>query len=88
MEHERSGWRRPALSFKVYRKIGDGRYQVGGLERAEETIAPGRAKAGCRVGEVTRANVVTARSGKVIRQCPKPGGVLAPATKVKLTLGT
>jgi beta-lactam-binding protein with PASTA domain len=44
-------------------------------------------KAGCGVGKVTRPAGVSAKSGKVVKQGPKPGKKLAPGTKVNVTLG-
>ncbi len=43
--------------------------------------------AGCKVGKVTRKDGVSAKSGKVVKQGPKPGKKLAPGTKVNVTLG-
>jgi hypothetical protein len=44
-------------------------------------------KARCKVGKVKRRDGVTAKSGKVVKQGPKPGKALAPGTKVNITLG-
>lgn len=44
-------------------------------------------KAGCKVGKVTKGAGVTVKSGKVIKQGPKPGKKLAPGTKINVTLG-
>jgi hypothetical protein len=44
-------------------------------------------KAGCKVGKVKRRNGVTAKTGKVVKQAPKPRKALAPGTKVNVTLG-
>jgi hypothetical protein len=44
-------------------------------------------KAGCKAGKVTREDGVTAKTGKVVGQSPKPGGKLKSGTKVKLILG-
>lgn len=44
-------------------------------------------KAGCKVGEVTKEKGVSAKTGHVVKQAPKPGKLLAPGAKVKLTLG-
>jgi hypothetical protein len=41
----------------------------------------------CTIGKVTKAKGVTARSGKVKAQSPKPGKVLAAGAKVNVTLG-
>ena len=42
--------------------------------------------AGCGSGKVTKRRGATAKRGKVARQAPKPGTVVAPGTKVKLTI--
>ena len=44
-------------------------------------------KVGCSVGKVRRRNGVTAKTGKVVKQRPKPGRVLPPRTKVNVKLG-
>jgi hypothetical protein len=44
-------------------------------------------KANCKLGKVTKRNGATAKTGKVTKQSPKPGKVLAPGSKVKVTLG-
>jgi hypothetical protein len=44
-------------------------------------------KAGCKVGKVTKRDGATAKSGKVVKQGPKPRKVLAPGTKINITLG-
>ena len=44
-------------------------------------------KAGCRVGRVRRRGGVTFRTGRVVRQRPRPGAVLAQGRTVRLTLG-
>jgi hypothetical protein len=41
-------------------------------------------RADCKVGTITRRH---GKRGKVIKQSPKPGKVLAPGTKVNLTVG-
>jgi len=43
-------------------------------------------KALCKVGKVKKIEGATAKTGKVVKQRPKPGKVLAPGAKVKLTL--
>lgn len=45
------------------------------------------AKAHCALGKVTKKKGVTARTGKVVKQSPKPGTVLASGAEVKVTLG-
>lgn len=44
-------------------------------------------KASCKLGKVTRHKGVTSKTGKVVKQSPKPGKQLAPGSKVKVTLG-
>lgn len=41
----------------------------------------------CRVGKVRKLEGATARTGRVVRQNPKPGVVVAPGTSVGVTLG-
>jgi hypothetical protein len=43
-------------------------------------------KAGCKVGKVKRRADVSAKTGKVVKQGPKPRKVLAPGAKVNFTL--
>lgn len=45
-------------------------------------------KRGCGVGKVKMRGDATAKTGKVVKQNPKPGRLLAPGTKVKLVLAT
>ena len=40
----------------------------------------------CRVGKLTKRRGATAKTGKIVKQVPKPGTVAAPGTKVKLTI--
>jgi hypothetical protein len=44
-------------------------------------------RAGCKVARVKRRAGVTAKTGAVVRQAPKPGRTLAPGSKVNITLG-
>jgi hypothetical protein len=44
-------------------------------------------KADCRIGKVKKRGGATARAGKVVKQSPKPGKLLPPGTKIKVTLG-
>lgn len=44
-------------------------------------------KANCKLGKVTKLDGATAKTGKVTKQGPKPGKILAPGSKVKVTLG-
>lgn len=43
-------------------------------------------KAGCKIGTVTKKDGATSNSGKVEKQGPKAGKILAPGTKVNVTL--
>jgi hypothetical protein len=43
-------------------------------------------KADCGIGKVKKLGDATAKSGKVVKQNPKPGKILAPGTKIKVTL--
>lgn len=43
-------------------------------------------KGDCKVGKVKKLHGATAKSGKVTKQGPKPGKILAPGSKVKITL--
>jgi hypothetical protein len=43
--------------------------------------------ANCRLGSVTKEKSVTAATGKVVKQGPKPGKVLAAGAKVRVKLG-
>jgi PASTA domain/IPT/TIG domain len=43
-------------------------------------------KAGCKLGKAKKLHGATAKTGKVVKQNPKPGKILAPGTKVKVTL--
>lgn len=45
-------------------------------------------KADCRTGKVKKRKGATGASGKVVKQSPKPGAILAPGGKVKVTLGS
>jgi hypothetical protein len=40
----------------------------------------------CKIGEVKKLGEATAKTGEVTKQHPKPGKVLAPGTKIKVTL--
>jgi hypothetical protein len=44
-------------------------------------------RAGCRIGTVKKVGGATAKTGKVKKQNPKPGKVLAPGSKVNVKLG-
>jgi len=44
--------------------------------------------AGCKVGNVVKLEGVTAKTGKVVKQSPKPGKVRAAGSKVNLKLGS
>jgi hypothetical protein len=43
--------------------------------------------ADCKIGKVTKKKGVTAKTGKVKKQNPKPGKVLTPGTKINVKLG-
>jgi hypothetical protein len=43
-------------------------------------------KADCKIGKVKKRGDATAKTGKVSAQSPKPGKILAPGTKIKVTL--
>lgn len=43
-------------------------------------------RADCKIGKVTKIKGATGKTGKVVRQHPKPGKVLASDTKIKVTL--
>ena len=44
-------------------------------------------KKDCKTGKVNKRKGVTGKTGKVIKQNPKPGKVLAPGTKITIKLG-
>jgi hypothetical protein len=44
-------------------------------------------KADCRAGKVKKRKGVKGSSGEVVKQNPKPGTILAPGAKVKITVG-
>jgi hypothetical protein len=44
-------------------------------------------KSDCRIGKVEKLGDVTAKTGKVVKQRPRPGKVLLPGTRIKVTLG-
>jgi hypothetical protein len=43
-------------------------------------------KANCRIGKVKKLHDATAKTGKVVKQNPKPGKILVPGAKVKVVL--
>jgi PASTA domain-containing protein/IPT/TIG domain-containing protein len=43
--------------------------------------------ADCRVGTIKKRGTATAKTGKVVRQAPKPGAIYPPGAKIKITLG-
>jgi PASTA domain len=43
--------------------------------------------ADCKVGKIAKGNGATAKTGKVVKQEPKPGRMLPPGTRVAMTLG-
>ena len=44
------------------------------------------AKANCTLGKVKKLHGATGKTGKVVKQGPKPGTILVPRSKVKITL--
>lgn len=40
----------------------------------------------CKLGKVAKKKGATAKTGKVVKQKPAPGTVLAPGTKINVTL--
>lgn len=52
------------------------------LKAAKQKIRKG----GCKVGTVKKVGGATSKTGKVTKQNPKPGKILAPGSKVKITL--
>lgn len=44
-------------------------------------------RADCEIGKVTKKGDATAKTGEVVKQNPKPGKILPPGTKIKVTLG-
>jgi hypothetical protein len=53
------------------------------LKRSKERLR----NAGCRIGEVRKADDVRATAGKVVRQDPKPGRAMVAGTWVDIRLG-
>jgi hypothetical protein len=43
-------------------------------------------RAACKIGKVKKLGDATAKTGEVVKQNPKPGKILAPGTKIKVTL--
>jgi hypothetical protein len=54
-----------------------------GLKAAKKKIRKGD----CRPGHVKKRGDATAKTGKVVKQSPKPGRILAPGSKVNVVLG-
>jgi hypothetical protein len=52
-----------------------------------KTAKKGLKKAGCKLGKVKLTSGASVARGKVVKQSPKPGGVLAPGSTVNVTLG-
>lgn len=44
-------------------------------------------KRDCKIGKVKKLGDATASTGEVVKQNPKPGKILLPGTKIKVTLG-
>jgi len=53
------------------------------LEASKKTAR----RSNCRIGKVKKLGDATAKSGKVVGQRPKPGKILSPGAKIKVTLG-
>jgi hypothetical protein len=58
--------------------------QLKGKRLKGSRKAAGRAD--CKIGKVTKLEGATGKTGEVTKQHPKPGKVLAPDTKIKVTL--
>jgi hypothetical protein len=58
------------------------RLQGAKLKAAKKRVR----KAGCGVGRVKKLDGATAKTGRVVKQRPKPGKLLSPGTKVNVTL--
>ncbi len=54
-----------------------------GLNKAKTLLR----RRGCKLGHVKKIEVSGKEEGKVLKQAPKPGKVLAPGAKVRITLG-
>jgi len=61
-------------------------FRVAGWQKLKGTKKRLR-NADCKIGKVKKIEGATAKTGKVVKQNPKPGKVLAPGTEVKVTLG-
>jgi beta-lactam-binding protein with PASTA domain len=44
-------------------------------------------RSNCRIGKVKKRGDATAKTGRVVKQRPKPGKVLLPGARIKVTLG-
>jgi beta-lactam-binding protein with PASTA domain len=53
------------------------------LKAAKKALA----KADCKLGKVKKLKGATTKTGKVKKQSPKPGTILAPGAKVRVKLG-
>jgi hypothetical protein len=53
------------------------------LKRAKKAAK----KAACKIGTIKKLPKAKAKTGKVVKQNPKPGKLLAPGTKITVTLG-
>jgi len=54
-----------------------------GLSKTKTLLRRG----GCKLGHVKKVEVTGKKEGKVLKQAPKAGKVLAPGAKVRITLG-
>jgi hypothetical protein len=60
------------------------RLKSRGLRRSKKKLR----ETGCRIGEVTIRKGASAKTGRVVRQSPKPGTLLGPGAEVDVVLGT
>ena len=44
-------------------------------------------RGGCKLGHVKKVDAPAKKAGKVLKQAPKPGKVLAPGARVRITVG-
>jgi hypothetical protein len=73
-----------ATSTQIFAYIGCKVPQLKGktLKAAKKKIR----KANCKLGKVKKLDGATAKTGRVSKQSPKSGKILAPGSKVKITL--
>lgn len=74
-----------AVSSQAFRYEG---CRVPKLKGRSLKAAKTKIRAGdCRVGKATKRKGATAKTGKVVKQSPKPGTLLAPGARVRVALG-